>query len=178
MTNPPRILLLGYGNLDRQDDGVAWHILARVARSIGRKPSGAVENSPDTPQEFDLTGDNPEFLFVLQLTPELAETVAGFDRVCFVDAHTGNIQKQVRFLQIDSHFQSSPFTHHLTAQSLLSLAETLYGKKPAAYLLSVRGYEFGFSQALSPAAERLALQASNELVHWVESSLVSTGDSI
>jgi len=177
MPTDPRILLLGYGNLDRQDDGVAWHILAYVGKIFDRPAyldqTLAGEGSGIESQEpFQLTGENPDFLFVLQLTPELAETVARFDRVCFVDAHTGNIEQDIRFQSIESQFQNSPFTHHMTAQTLLSLAEALYGKKPEAFLLSVRGFEFGFSQNLSPATGKLCLQAAQSLASWVRKSII------
>ena len=33
-----KTLLLGYGNPDREDDGVAWHVLSRVFRALGRAP--------------------------------------------------------------------------------------------------------------------------------------------
>ena len=31
-----KVLILGYGNLDREDDGVAWHVLQGVAETLGR----------------------------------------------------------------------------------------------------------------------------------------------
>jgi len=177
MPTDKKILLLGYGNVDRQDDGVAWHILAHVSKQIDRPANTAETGSVDSHEPFQLTGENPDFLFVLQLTPELAETVAQFDRVCFVDAHTGNIEEDIRFQKIEGQFQSSPFTHHLTAQTLLVLAETLYGKKPEAFLLSVRGFEFGFSQDLSLATGQLSLQAAQTLVSWIRKSILIDGQA-
>ena len=29
-----KTLVIGYGNVDRQDDGAAWHILARLAKQL------------------------------------------------------------------------------------------------------------------------------------------------
>jgi hypothetical protein len=31
----PKTLILGYGNPDREDDGVAWHILKGIANQFG-----------------------------------------------------------------------------------------------------------------------------------------------
>jgi len=154
-------LIIGYGNFDRQDDGVAWHVLAGVAKRLGR-PAPA---SPD--EDFPLSAEPPDFRFELQLTPELAEDVAQYDRVCFVDAHTGAVPNDVNVAELTAEFQSSPFTHHLTAATLLSFAETLYGARPEAILVSVRGYEFGFKRALSPRTAQLAQAAADKIVAWV-----------
>ena len=161
-----RTLILGYGNFDRQDDGVAWHVLTDVARQLGC----AVPFSPE--EEFPLhtaAPDHgaPDFQFELQLTPELAETLAPYERVCFVDAHTGAVPHDVNVSEIAAEFQASPLTHHLTPQSLLTFAQTLYNARPEAILVSVRGYQFGFERELSPWTAELARQAAEVIVKWV-----------
>ena len=40
-----KILLLGYGNPDREDDGVAWHVLKGVAEGLSL-PSPATPDDP------------------------------------------------------------------------------------------------------------------------------------
>jgi hydrogenase maturation protease len=159
--NMDRVLIFGYGNADRQDDGVAWHVLVEVATRLGR----GVPSSPD--DEFPLSAEPPNFLFELQLMPEQAETIADYDRVCFVDAHTGAVPNDVNVEPLSGEFQSSPFTHHLTAATLLSFAETLYGHAPESILVSVRGYEFGFVRALSKRTASLAEEATDKIVKWV-----------
>ena len=158
-------LIIGYGNFDRQDDGVAWHVLAEVARRLGC----AVPFSPE--EEFPLNdgaaGAVPDFIFELQLTPELAETIAQYERVCFVDAHTGAVPHDVNVSAIAAEFQASPLTHHLTAQSLLTFAQTLYNAQPEAILVSVRGYQFGFERELSPLTAQLAEEAAGRIVEWM-----------
>jgi hydrogenase maturation protease len=173
MMNMDKVLIFGYGNFDRQDDGVAWHVLAAVSRRLGC----AVPPSPD--EEFPLTGESPDFRFELQLTPELAETVAQYDRVCFVDAHTGALPNDVNVEELTGEYQSSPFTHHITASTVLSFAATLYGARPAAILVSVRGYEFGFERALSPSTAELAEEAADRIVEWLRNrgAIRSSGES-
>jgi hydrogenase maturation protease len=157
-----RTLIIGYGNFDRQDDGVAWHVLAEVARRLGC----AVPLSPE--EEFPLNEGAPDFVFELQLTPELADTIALYERVCFVDAHTGAVPHDVNVGAIAAEFQASPLTHHLTPQSLLTFVETLYNARPEAMLVSVRGYQFGFERALSPLTAQLAQEAAEKIVEWVK----------
>ncbi|MFM8321905.1 MAG: hypothetical protein ACKOC5_13410, partial [Chloroflexota bacterium] len=66
-------LIVGYGNPDRQDDGLAWHVLCGIAGRLGR-PIPTIEEG------FEPMGPDPHMLFVFQLTPEMAELVAGYDR--------------------------------------------------------------------------------------------------
>ena len=113
--------------------------------------------------------DGLDFAFFLQLTPEMAEEIAAYERVCFVDAHTGDIPQEVQMVPVASEFQRSPFTHHLTPQSLLSMCETLYKKKPDAALLSVRGYRFGFERELSAETGALVPKAVELIMKWLDS---------
>lgn len=156
-----RVLILGYGNPDRQDDGVAWHVLVALARKLGREVPASCEEG-FTPQ-----GEQPHLLFALQLCPEMAETIAAYDRVCFVDAHTGAIPHEVNWQPLHSQFQRSPFTHHMTAATCLEFCKTLYQKEPQAVLVSIRGYAFGFSHQLSPQTAILAQQAAERIWRWL-----------
>lgn len=160
-----RLLITGYGNPDREDDGVAWHILCAVALKLGRP-------APQTYEDPFPEDDRLDLSFSLQLTPEMAEEINGYPYVCFVDAHTGNIPEPVRLIDVESEFQASPFTHHLTPQSLLSICETLYGRKPDAVLLSVRGYHFGLSQQLSEKTAALVPQAVDAIWSWLEAKRI------
>jgi len=155
-----KTLLLGYGNPDRQDDGVAWHILSSVANQMGLDPSPCWEDMlPSTP-EIDLRFD-------LQLTPEMADDLTAYDRICFMDAHTGKILQNVQVVDIFPEYQTSPFTHHLTPEMLLSMCESLNHKTPEAILISVRGYEFGFETNLSPFTASLVTEAVERAVGWL-----------
>jgi hydrogenase maturation protease len=155
-----KTLLIGYGNPDRQDDGVAWHILNGVASSMGLDaPASWEEPLPSTPEV--------EFRFELQLTPEMADELTDYDRICFIDAHTGKIPKNVQMVDLAPEYQTSPFTHHLTPEMLLSMCESLYHKAPEAILLSLRGYEFGFATDLSPFTASLIAEAVERTVGWL-----------
>ncbi|RME71349.1 MAG: hydrogenase maturation protease [Chloroflexi bacterium] len=155
-----RVLIIGYGNPDREDDGVAWHILQALSSRYG---------CPVLETDGDISGQagNLQLVFTLQLTPEMAEPIAGYERVCFVDAHTGAYADEVRAVTVQPGFQASPFTHHLTPESCLSLAETLYGHAPPALVVSVRGYRFGYRRGLSPQTERLVTVAVERITTWL-----------
>jgi hydrogenase maturation protease len=155
-----KALIIGYGNPDREDDGVAWHILHALTIKLGLpSPESYEDEFPESPLI--------DFAFYLQLTPEMAEDISAYEYVCFVDAHTGNIPEPVRLIKVESEFQRSPFTHHLTPQSLLSMCENIYGKMPDSALLSVFGHCFLFSRQLSEETAVLVPQAVNLIWAWL-----------
>ena len=154
MIKKVKTIVLGFGNPDRGDDGVAWHVLAGIAQRFGQSltyegiEAGLFTLSEDT-----------QLWFNLQLIPEVAEELAVFQHAIFVDAHTAEIKEEIKISPIEPEFQNSPFTHHLTAATCLSLSKTLYGTYPESILVSIRGYDFGFSHALSQKTSELAKKA-------------------
>lgn len=164
---PPRVLVIGYGNPDRQDDGVGYQALLQLATALGR-------TLPEDPYEGLIpNGRNPDLWFDLQLKPEMAEEIARYDQVFFIDAHTGAVPEEVSWREVSPQFQTSPLTHHLTPESCLSICESLYNSKPAAILISIRGYEFGFSSTLSHRTEVLLSQAVDRILKWVNHHNIS-----
>lgn len=155
-----RTLIFGYGNYDRQDDGIAWHVLSALKKSLG------LPNAEQIDDDFDSNADLV-LIFQLQLAPELAESMVDFDRVCLIDAHTGSIPEDVRFRKLEPAFLHSPLTHHLTPEALLSIMQTIYQKTPETVLLSVRGKKFEFTQTLSQGTQNLVPQAVALIREWI-----------
>jgi hydrogenase maturation protease len=153
-------LVIGYGNPDRQDDGVAWHVMCAMAHRLNLPaPSSYEEPFPPNPSiDFD---------FLLQLTPELSEQINRYSRVCFIDAHAGEIPESVRLIPLERRFQHSAFTHHLTPQSLLAMCASLYDRVPEAVLLTVRGFRFEFERTLSPQTAELVPKALDLILPWL-----------
>jgi Ni,Fe-hydrogenase maturation factor len=125
--------------------------------------------------EMPFSSGEYEFHFQLQLMPEFAEELGRFDRVVFIDAHTGNVPEDVHLEIIQPIYQSSPFTHHMTASTLLSLCQVFNGKVPEAILVSVRGYEFEFTRTLSDRTRVLADEAAKRVIGWLVPELGSGG---
>ena len=158
-----KTLFLGYGNIDRQDDGVAWHLLCEVMRRLNCTP-------PQDPEgEMPIIVGDYTFDFQLQLMPEIANDLGIYDRICLMDAHTGNVPNEVNIELVNPSYQSSPFTHHMTAGTLLSLCEVIHHHLPETILVSVRGYEFLFTRSLSAATAALITPAAEKIVEWVKS---------
>jgi len=143
------ILFLGYGNPDRGDDGAAWHILKMLLSERG------IFN----PDLFDmeivpLTSDT-DLWFNFQLLPEIADLLVQYKKAVFLDAHKGDIKNDLNFQEVKPAYHNAPFTHHLPPESLLALAESIYGYYPHSWLISVRGYVFDFERKLT--SQTLAL---------------------
>ncbi len=124
-----KVLLIGYGNTLRCDDG------------IGQLVAITVE-----------TWHEPlvESLYIHQLTPELAEKIAEFEVVMFVDA---SIEcATVQLTPIKSSSINNNFTHHLTPESLIYLTEFLYQKTPKAWLISIPIKNLNLGEEISDLA--------------------------
>jgi Ni,Fe-hydrogenase maturation factor len=155
-------IIIGYGNPDREDDGVAWHVLVKLAERLGRPVP------QEMPEGFYPEGLNPDLQFSLQLMPEMAETLADYDRVCFVDAHTGRVPQEISFAQVNARMQINPLTHHLTAESLVAMTNELYPQHALEpWLASIRGYQFGFADNLSPRTAELAEEVTTRIWEWL-----------
>lgn len=159
-----KTLVIGYGNPDRQDDGVGWHILRILAQRVG-------ESIPDDPgASIEVETELVDLMFILQIYPELAETISHYDRVCFVDAHTADIPEKISWIELSPEYEKSPLTHHMSPKTVLSISATIYDKIPEAVLVSVRGFHFEFERELSPKTAELAKAATERIWDWINSS--------
>lgn len=155
-------LIIGYGNADRQDDGVGWHILKKLANKLNA-------DVPDDPgAAVEIETDLVDLIFILQIYPELAETISHYQRVCFVDAHTGAIPEDLSWTDLTPEYEKSPLTHHMSPRTVLSIANTIYDWVPEAILVSVRGYQFEFDRELSPQTAALAGKAADRIWAWIQ----------
>jgi hydrogenase maturation protease len=145
-----RSLILGYGNVDRGDDGLGYHVVNAIAHRFGHPDVEAYSDLPS------VLADTVDVLFQRQLTPEMADILEEYDQVVFVDAHTGAYQEEVRFVEVEPGYVPSALTHHLSPETLLVLTAVLAGHAPRGYLCSARGYEFDFSNELSARTKELA----------------------
>lgn len=159
------ILLIAFGNSSRRDDGVAFHIVSRLrARQA-------------IPWDFDELADDldhePAIICLHQLAPELAEVLCQYEAVVFIDAHVPDMGwDRVAWQRIEPALHASMVTHQIKPTTLLALCNTLYGRYPASYTLSVEGYDFDFGETLSTKASELADQAVEMLERFIADQTV------
>jgi hydrogenase maturation protease len=150
-----QVLIIGYGNPLRGDDGLGWHAAQRCAAMLAPSPVNVVACH--------------------QLTPELAEPISQAGLVIFLDADTRGPPGQLSCRSIVAQpSEAGVFSHHLTPQTLLACAQVLYAGDPRAMVLSISGADFGYGECLSPAV-RTALP---ELLQYVQAlvAAVERGD--
>lgn len=116
----PRILVIGYGNPGRRDDGLGPAFAQRVEGM-------AIPNvSVDTDY---------------QLTVEHAHDLAAFDVVVFADA-TVEEGKPFYFRPLQTGAPLTFTTHSITPGGVMRIARDLFHATTAAHVLGIRGYEF------------------------------------
>ncbi|NDJ87250.1 MAG: hydrogenase maturation protease [Chloroflexi bacterium] len=127
-----RVLVIGYGNVLRTDDGIGPAVAACVAQRCAAA--------------------DVEVLSLHQLLPELAEPISQARQVVFIDASIDGVPGTIacwRLLPGPETEAAGPLVHHLDPQRLLELAQLLYGHAPAAALVSVVGQDFSLGEGLS-----------------------------
>ncbi|MGB5072621.1 MAG: hydrogenase maturation protease [Bacteroidota bacterium] len=131
MDSALRILLIGYGNPGRLDDG------------LGPALAAAVEN-------WNVEGLTVDADY--QLSVEDANDVAKHDVVIFADASV-NGREPYYVEKVEPKEALSFSSHSVEPSVLLHLAQTLFQSTSRAYILGIRGYEFNeFGERLSPRA--------------------------
>ena len=133
---PQRVLVYGYGNPGRQDDGAGVLLVEELA---------AWARSGERPW---LTFDNN-----YQLNAEDALAAAEQDVVIFADASRDQ-PEGFRLRALHPSAAVSFSTHAMSPESVLALAQELYGASPAAYLLTLRGCEWEPNGTLTAEARR------------------------
>jgi hydrogenase maturation protease len=139
----PRLLIIGYGNPLRSDDGAG----CRAAKLLRERLS-----SPEV-----------EILAVEQLTPELMEPIGRAREVIFIDAAAGGQPGEIRQRPLVLPRAGATFTHHATPAALLAGAATLYGGNASGVLYSIAGESFELGERLTPAVERAVAELVRRL---------------
>lgn len=148
-----RVLLIGFGNPYRRDDGVGPVVVNQVRAALGYSALGYLEDG------FDSLGHEVDTLLLHQLTPELAETLVHYGLVIFVDAHVEQLPEPVLEQWLQDTYMPPMVSHQFHPSTLLALTRELYGHTPQALLISVRGHDFDFGEGLSPETVPLAQKA-------------------
>ncbi len=156
-----RTLVAGFGNAYRRDDGVAWAVVNALREQRGRPPFGLLDDG------FDDLGHAVDTVVLHQLVPELAETLAGYELVIFVDAHTQDLADPLREEEIEPEYRVPFVSHQTHPATLLDLAQKMHGSVPQGVLLSVRGHDFDFGEGLSPQTAALVPRAVARIVALV-----------
>ncbi len=147
MAQPRKILVVGYGNSLRSDDGAAHVVVSRL-------------------QQQELS--QVQFLSVHQLTPELAETLSQVQLAIFVDVYMSNGETQLRVEPLPSQEQLESearwkWIHQATPRSLLALTEQVYGTSPEAWWVLIPAVNLDLGETPSAIAQS-GIDAATEYI--------------
>lgn len=143
MSDQSTVLLIGYGNPGRLDDGLG-PALAEIFEK--KQLSGVTVDSN------------------YQLSVEDADVIAKHDYVLFVDASVDG-REPFWFDKVDPKKEVSFSSHSISPEALMDMSNNMLDGRTQGYILGIRGYEFNeFGEQLSAKA----LTNLNEAVAFVE----------
>jgi hydrogenase maturation protease len=137
-----RTLLIACGNVLRRDDGIA-HAVTRLLR-------------PAT----DLA-----IRTVHQLSPELAEEIADFSQVIFVDADRAATYPRIALVSDGAGFPA--LTHASGPAAIVAFARAVYGFSGEAWMCRIPAPDLSHGEGLSPAAENFARKAAQRMERFL-----------
>jgi len=132
---PPKILIYGYGNPGRQDDGLGIGLVEEIDRW-----------RTETGLDHVFTDSN------YQLNLEDAAGIAGYDVVIFADAS----REEIRDFCFDPLIPSdkTEFSMHAVSPAfILHLTRFVFHQEPEAYLMHIRGYAWEFMEDMTDLAK-------------------------
>ena len=127
------ILVIGYGNTLRRDDG-AGQVVAETVKAW------------DLPHVRSIS--------VHQLTPELAEPIANAELAIFVDAYPTTGEQEVQICSMKPASSTEVMGHTSDPRVLLAIAQALYNNHPPAWLVAIPGTNFEFGNHFSSMTEQ------------------------
>ena len=126
------LLVIGYGNTLRQDDGVG----PKVAETVAALALPGVRT-----------------LACPLLTPELAEPASQARVAIFVDAAV-DAPREVQMRRLVPAETSQVMAHAASPATLLALARDVFGHAPEAWWLTIPVEDLGIGETFSPLAQR------------------------
>jgi len=137
MRAQPKILIYGYGNPGRQDDGLGAAFIAAMEQWLLANPIDGLDLDTN-----------------YQLNIEDAEQISGYDVVLFVDASLEPIDS-FSLTSVQPSDAKVEFTMHAVSPSfVLDLCKKIFNRTPETYLLHIKGYEWEFIEKLTDQAQQ------------------------
>jgi hydrogenase maturation protease len=131
-----RILVYGYGNPGRQDDGLGIALVDRLETWAA---------------DEKLTGISFENNY--QLNIEDAEAISHQDLVVFADASEEDIE-DFCLSEVDGTGKMSFTTHAASPSYIVKLCQELFDRSPRVLLLHIKGYAWNFQEELTDPARK------------------------
>ena len=159
MSGEKKILIYGYGNPGRMDDGAGIRFTEEMESWIRREGIKNIRCETN-----------------YQLNIEDAEVISHYDLVFFADASLESMDDYYlsRILPSDSRIEFS--MHAVSPAFVLNLCNQMFERAPEVHLIHIKGYEWDFKEGISENANRnikKALAAVQSLLkkEWIRDAL-------
>ena len=147
-----QILVIGYGNTLRGDDGVG----PRVAEAIG-----------------NLRLPGVSALICPLLAPELADQISRAAKVIFVDAAV-DAPREVLWRKLEPNDTSQLMAHAADPRTMLAVARDVFGHVPEAWWLTIPATDLGFCEDFSSEAQRALVEAVEKIRDFCQFTITKT----
>lgn len=145
------VLIYGYGNPGRNDDGLGVLAALEIEKWIN---SNNIENARVETN--------------YQLNIEDADEILGNDIVVFVDATINEDVINYRLSEVQPEGKTEFTMHAVSPGFILSLSQTLSDKTPKVFLLEIKGYDWEFIEKTSLKAKENLKKAISFLKEIIE----------
>ncbi len=132
----PNILLYGIGNPGRTDDGLGIHVVSEIEQWLVKQDYTSV-----------ITECN------YQLNIEDANTISYYDIVIFIDASMEEHVDEYIITPVSPSEKTTYTLHHAPPELILHLCDSLYNRKPDAYLMHIKGFKWDLAEGLTEEAK-------------------------
>lgn len=129
------ILVYGYGNPGRQDDGLGKVLIDKAELWVEK------ERLPNITLDVNY-----------QLQVEDITNMHDKDVIIFVDASMEESVEHFLITPLHADEQDTFSMHAISPAYLLALCQKIYGHYPPAYMLHIRGYEWNINENITPTA--------------------------
>ncbi len=146
----PKILIYGYGNPGRQDDGLGVLLTDMVEEWKTQNGFETIETDSN-----------------YQLNIEDAANIAEKDIVIFADASQENIDS-IDFTIVEPSAEVNFTMHTCSPSFVLHLCKDIYDKIPQTFLLHIKGYEWELKEELTEKARENLDKAFQFLIKKLE----------
>ena len=143
-----KILIIGYGNTLRGDDGIGQIIAEEI-------------------EKLNLEGI--EILALHQLTPDIAGKIIEYKGVFFIDASQNTELNEVQVLPLQPSENSPKIEHAMNPEDILKLAEDLYNFYPKAFCFLIPARNFSFTESLSDLTKSMIQPAIKIITEKIKS---------
>ncbi len=149
MEMPFRILVYGYGNPGRGDDGLGPAMSEKIHAWVKENNIAGIETDSN-----------------YQLNIEDAYNIKDYDIVIFADASYEDIEHFI-IERVKPDDKAAFNTHSVSAGFVLSLCKKMYRKDPIVFLIHLKGYDYEMREGLSENASSNLEMAYNLLVNFI-----------